>query len=216
VSNNVLIDTDGTWSGTSLLNNNLPLEALRVRVRLQVHRQNDITGKARIAAVDCQHFALLPDGTEVGILPGAVEVSVNGKGFTIGNNSLLAQEVGGGVEVYTDQETDYFGDVISETQTVVETPGEEVVGLDPNGYFITWQNSTGDLLDPIAHWRNELGYWDENLIGIIDGAVIDFNYPEDHWYIAISLYKDNRFRADEVLPIILGASPSHATYNPFA
>ena len=210
--NSFLVDSDGTWDNTSLLCNGQPVDALRLRIQLKVHRDT----WDRITTITCQHFILMNDGSQVGLLPGSVEVSVQGKGFVIANANLVAQQIGGGAEVYENDQTDIFGNYVGTTTEIFETPGDEVVTLDPNGYTVTYLNVMDTLTDPVLLWRDRNGYFAEDLLPVLDGAIIDFNYPEDSWHVAISLFKANTFRPDEVETIILGASPRGGQFDPFA
>lgn len=205
---NILVDTDGTWDNTSLLADNEPLEALRLRVHLKVDRTNDFTGKARVNNVSCTHFLMSPEGEYQPIFPGSVEVSVNGKGFVITNDNLAIHQAPGDIEIYREEEFDLFGD-IEVTETIVEHTGESVVDLNPDTFTVSYDNVMSSLDDPIIQWCNRNNFYGSNLMEVLSEAIIDFNYPEDHWVVSLSLYKDNRFKADEIETVLLGASPSH-------
>lgn len=197
--NDFLVETDGTWDGTSLLLNGEPLFADRLRIRLKVERD----GLDRIVGVNCQHFAmlqevadedtdqLLQEAGQISLFPGSVEVGVNGKTIRIENLGLVETQRKAG---------SYAGQIQP----------------DPNKYVVTYSNISQDLDDPVLAWRSKNRYHAENLFEVLDEVAIDFNGPEDHWYVAISLFKGRHFAADQVTKVVLGVSKNIGHIDPFA
>lgn len=141
---------------------------------------------------------LIQQAGQVGLLPGSVEVGINGKDIRIENVGLA--ETRGGVAVGN------YGDGWDNPVTARATEYGGQIEPDPSKYVVTYNNIRQDLDDPVLAWRSRNRYHTENLFGVLDEVNIDFNGPEDHWYVALSLFKGRHFVADQVTKVVLGVS----------
>ncbi len=158
------------------------------RVRVKFFAERDPFD--RIKQITCTNFAILQEvynddqtvyqqAGRIPLFPGRFEVDINGKSITIENTDVSIVEGGGG--------------------------GLSAV-LDPSRWTVNYKNILGDLDDPILAWLNKNSVFSSNILHAIHEITVDFNGPEDHWYVAISLFKGRLIGIDSVTEVVLGVS----------